>query len=336
MKKPKYNKDFKIDFNSFFGDWDKDGVMNGVDCQPRNKHAQDSYIGVPNRSNYIRPVVKRSPTYINYKPTVVKKSFITPKKYGGSSYRAPVVTQKSSASIRKYGKPKQPSIRKFPTSTTLRNATPNWNKVSVGDVRASGYNSLSEMKSEYKSNPEKFRAKTGYGYKDKYGNVSRTPQDYKTITGYSGTDRINIIKQSGKISSGPRPIGWDKMITSQLRYPDLNIASNISKRDLDRNLTLPAEALKSNSNKMYMDKNKKIIINPYQQQRYISKGTVRENVPRPYGWGPRGSGPVLAKGYKIDTSRAFLPAEAVLDQNARVYVDKERTMVVNPYYKNVK
>ena len=42
-KGAKFNKDFKMDVNSFFGDWDGDGVINGVDCQPRNKYEQDVY-----------------------------------------------------------------------------------------------------------------------------------------------------------------------------------------------------------------------------------------------------------------------------------------------------
>jgi hypothetical protein len=55
-------------------------------------------------------------------------------------------------------------------------------------------------------------------------------------------------------------------------------------------------------------------------------------VPRPTGWptGNSGSPPALNTGYKPESSRPFIPKEALRDENARAYVTK--STVVNPYY----
>ena len=51
MKSRKYskntpNKGFLFDINTFYEDWDHDGVMNGIDCFPMDKKRQDSMINV--------------------------------------------------------------------------------------------------------------------------------------------------------------------------------------------------------------------------------------------------------------------------------------------------
>ena len=52
MKARKYskntpNKGFLFDINTFYEDWDHDGVMNGIDCFPMDKKRQDSQYIVP-------------------------------------------------------------------------------------------------------------------------------------------------------------------------------------------------------------------------------------------------------------------------------------------------
>ena len=42
------NKGFKLDIKSFYEDWDNDGVINGVDCYPKDKSRQDAYTDFKN------------------------------------------------------------------------------------------------------------------------------------------------------------------------------------------------------------------------------------------------------------------------------------------------
>ena len=54
-QKGKYNKDFTFNQQSFFEDWDKDGVMNGIDCQPRNRKKQESFPAIQSSAtNYFK------------------------------------------------------------------------------------------------------------------------------------------------------------------------------------------------------------------------------------------------------------------------------------------
>lgn len=48
---------FKDDWNWFFKDSDKDGVMNGIDCEPYNKKKQDAFLNVqsPSITKYMAP-----------------------------------------------------------------------------------------------------------------------------------------------------------------------------------------------------------------------------------------------------------------------------------------
>ena len=276
--------------------------------------------------------------------------------------------------IQKMVKPTPPKIEtptttRFPQSKELQIASstqygganryvPNFDKVTVGDIKASGYNNLSEMKAEFINNPEKFYAKTGYGVADQYGNIYRTAADMKTITtvkipgtgsqpgggfdyggeAYASPNTLLITRTpTGTYISGT-PEGWGQGSNySKEKYPGL-IDTNISDKRLMSEKTLPASAIKENM-RVYVGKD--TVMNPY-----IPSGLGRqdyniERVPTAYGYGPtvseRGVGmgmktPLLSPGYKPNTTTPFIPAEAIRDQNQRTYINKEQTLVLNPYY----
>jgi hypothetical protein len=103
---------------------------------------------------------------------------------------------------------------------------------------------------------------------------------------------------------------------------------------LDRNRTLPTSAMIKN--KIYVDENR--ILNPYQQNQYAqnNENITVQRLPIPYGSNRISTDPltVLKKGTNPDVYSPYIPASAIKDQNMRIYVNKEQTMVVNPFYDN--
>jgi hypothetical protein len=196
---------------------------------------------------------------------------------------------------------------------------------------------LPEMKNEFQNNPSKFYAKTGYGSVDQYGNVTRQDADWNTIAkqpnGYVPPQRNIIVTTPTNtiIQNNPFP----NLVLRPEKYPDLNTASNIPNEVLDKNRTLPSNAMIAN--KVYVDQNR--ILNPYQKNIYAqnnNEGITTKHIPAAYGTGGMITDPkiILNKGYKMDATTPYIPAQAIRDQNRKIYVNEEQSMVVNPFYVN--
>ena len=462
------NSGFNFNLNNFYEDWDHDGVMNGIDCFPLDKHRQDVFPTINKTNAYfkspgisspmqnmsmapkpmaititptpkvnvipqtplsnavaavtnfyqskpiqqlardvttVRPEIKaavntvastaynvasntgkwlagnvfpqptayyRSVPYASQSTVAIPagKNMVTSARIGSpeasqyaltsTSVRGPLtayVPTTSEKMIKERASEikqefKQPVTTSFPSSPELRfRGEPNFDKIPVGDIKGSGYNNLSEMKAEYKNNPEKFYAKTGFGSKDQYGNVSRTDADFKTITTFKtpGTGRqpgggfdyggegyiMNIPLVLTRTPTGTyvnqRPEGWGLSNSNKDKYPGL-IDTNISETVLKTSPTLPTNAVSEN---MRVYAGKGVVINPYKPMGVNNKDYNIEFLPRPYGSSMTPTGitmPTMNSGYKLNTFSPFIPAESIRDQNMKTYVNREQSQILNPYY----
>jgi len=270
-----------------FGDYDGDGIPNMNDCDPRDPKKQDS------------------------------KIVMSSQKYGLIKVPVPKVinTPKYTQNI----SPDQPLW-----NYSSGNAPPNWNNVSAKDIKASGYNTLSEMKAEYKNNNNKFVAKTSPGPIDSYGNKVYTPQAMKVITtqttpaGTSSTSQrtLMIVRTPTKTIVTEKPSGW-----SPTSGPKLTTKPSSTK------VFIPAKQIVNKSDRAIVGKG--MAVNPYLVS---NKDNNIEYIYTPYGWDARNNGPALNKGYTADSTKPLINANALRDQNTITYVNKERTQALNPYY----
>ena len=330
MKKRRYTKDtpnkgFHFDITNFYGDWDNDGVMNGLDCYPKDKKRQDSRFKMPvYRPKGVAAMTSSKPVY-RPNPIQTAKRISTDmhqRVFGsGTNFSKNPPTLKRPSRITNNGRPASMRPNESWKDWTTR-------RISEGKIqdRAKKFVPVAAGKHMIKRMPLKQAA-------NKYS-ITSTGRGRYTAIKPSAKEIMEAVKPnfpkeySQKIAKNPSlykqptptPKSWSE------RAPPLKPGVKPDYRN--------AVIKKTNfvSKKDIVDLGAGYAANPYYKSinRYPAKVIVEKQLLKQKTgnvWG--GKAPKLAPGYKPAYASKTIPREALADPSLRFGSGKQ---VVNPYY----